>query len=83
MPRCRVPQVDQDTGERQREPALALRAHRWCADAPSVPAGWRGFFQGKSLFGLGATIAAPGTVVRVGDALEVHTATAPLIPPPT
>jgi uncharacterized protein YcbX len=83
MPRCTVPQVDQETGKRHREPALALRAHRWCTDAPSLAEGWRPFFRGKGLFGLGATITEPGTVVRVGDALAVQSTTAPLIPPPT
>ena len=32
-PRCAVPQIDQDSGERHREPAVALRAHRWCGEA--------------------------------------------------
>jgi uncharacterized protein YcbX len=82
MPRCTVPQVDQDTGERHREPALALRAHRWCTDAPSLAEGWRIFFKGKGLFGLGATIGEPGAVVRVGDAVVVHATAAPLIAPP-
>jgi uncharacterized protein YcbX len=82
MPRCAMPQVDQDTAERQREPALALRAHRWCTDAPELAEGWRRFFQGKGLFGLGATIAEPGTVVRVGDPLDVQSTTPPLIAPP-
>ena len=31
-PRCAVPQIDQDTAERGREPAVALRAHRWCTE---------------------------------------------------
>src|SRR5690606_1992232 len=30
VPRCAMPQVDQDTAERQKEPAVVLRAHRWC-----------------------------------------------------
>lgn len=82
MPRCTVPQVDQESAERHREPALALRAHRWCTEAPSLPEGWRPFFQGQGLFGLGATIAEPGTIVRVGDVLDVHTTAAPLLPAP-
>ena len=36
VPRCTVPQVDQDTGKRHKEPARALRAHRWCTGAPSL-----------------------------------------------
>jgi uncharacterized protein YcbX len=83
MPRCAVPQIDQDTAEGHREPALALRAHRWCTEAPSLPDGWRPLFHGQGLFGLGATIGEPGAVVRVGDPLDVHTTTDPVIPPPT
>jgi uncharacterized protein YcbX len=82
MPRCTVPQVDQDSGERHREPAVALRANRWCVAAPSLAEGWRPFFKGAGLFGLGATIGEPGTVVRVGDVLDVHGTTTPVIPPP-
>jgi uncharacterized protein len=83
MPRCAVPQVDQDTAERHKEPALVLRAHRWCADAPTLADGWRRMFQGQALFGLGATIGEVGAVVRVGDALDVHATTSPIIPPPS
>lgn len=83
MPRCAVPQVDQDTAERHREPALALRAHRWCAGAPHLPAGWPAFFEGQGLFGVGATIGPVGTTVRVGDPVVVHRRAAPLIAPPT
>lgn len=82
VPRCAVPQVDQDTAERHQEPALALRAHRWCTGAPTLPEGWQPFFSGKPLFGLGATIAPVGAVVRVGDPVEVHATAAPLIAPP-
>jgi uncharacterized protein YcbX len=82
MPRCAVPQVDQDTAERHKEPAVALRAHRWCTGAPSLSPGWQPFFQGQPLFGLGATIAPAGAVVRVGDRLEVHITADPLIAPP-
>jgi uncharacterized protein YcbX len=83
MPRCTVPQVDQDSGKRHREPAVALRAHRWCTDAPGLSEGWRPFFRGKGLFGLGATIGEPGAVVRGGDPVEVHSTAPPLIAPPT
>jgi uncharacterized protein YcbX len=83
MPRCTVPQVDQETGVRHREPALVLRAHRWCTGAPTLAEGWQPFFLGKGLFGLGATIGAPGAVVRVGDALDVHATAAPLLSAPT
>lgn len=83
VPRCTVPQVDQDTGKRHKEPARALRAHRWCTGAPSLPDGWQRFFNGQPLFGIGATIAPVGTVVRVGDPVDVLSASAPLIAPPT
>lgn len=82
IPRCAMPQVDQRTAERHKEPALALRAHRWCREAPSLPERWHPFFAGKPLFGLGATIAPVGAVVRVGDPVEVLDTAAPLIAPP-
>ncbi|MPY92733.1 MAG: MOSC domain-containing protein [Acidimicrobiia bacterium] len=82
MPRCAMPQVDQDTAERRKEPALALRAHRWCSEAPSLPERWRSYFRGQGLFGLGATIEPAGAVIRVGDPLAVQATTTPLIPPP-
>ena len=69
-PRCPIPQIDQDTSERFREPALALRAHRWCTSAPNVPTGLRAVVEGKGLFGVAATIGAEGTVLRVGDELS-------------
>jgi hypothetical protein len=47
-----------------------------------VPEGWKRYFRGQPLFGLGATIGPPGTVVRVGDPLGVHTTRAPVIPRP-
>ncbi len=81
-PRCPIPQIDQDTSERFREPALALRAHRWCTSAPNVPPGLRAVVEGKGLFGVAATIGAEGTVLRVGDKLTVHTTAEPLIAPP-
>ena len=31
-PRCEIPQVDQVTAQRHREPAKVLRAHRWCTE---------------------------------------------------
>ena len=37
-PRCAVPQVDQVSGQRHKEPALALKAHRWCTEAPTLSA---------------------------------------------
>jgi len=82
VPRCTMPQVDQDTAERQKEPAVVLRAHRWCTGAPDMADEVQPFFQGKALFGLGAGIAPIGTVVRLGDAVTVQATAAPLIAPP-
>jgi uncharacterized protein YcbX len=82
VPRCAVPQVDQDTAERHKEPALALRAHRWCTGAPSLPEGWQPFFSGQPLFGVGATVAPAGAVLRVGDPVEVQATAAPVIAAP-
>ncbi len=70
-PRCAVPQVDQETGERRREPARVLRAHRWCTDASAGPAGFTGALEGSALFGVGAALGPVGTVVAVGDEVEV------------
>jgi hypothetical protein len=70
-----------ETGKRHKEPARALRAHRWCTGAPSLPDGWQRFFNRQPLFGIGATIAPIGTVVRVGDPIDVLSASAPLIAP--
>lgn len=70
-PRCAVPQVDQDTGERRREPAKVLRAHRWCTDASAAPAGLSGVLEGSALFGVGAAIGPVGAVIAVGDGVEV------------
>lgn len=81
-PRCAVPQVDQDSGERRREPAVALRAHRWCTAAPSLPEGLQPFFTGQGLFGVTFSIGPAGTVLRVGDAVEVASTGEPLIPAP-
>jgi len=80
-PRCAVPQVDQQTGRRTREPAVALRAHRWCVDAlapfPEIPA------EARSLFGIGCAIGPAGTTIRLGDQLAVYTTGEPAIPPPS
>lgn len=81
-PRCAVPQVNQDSGDRHREPAVALRAHRWCTEAPTLPEGLQPFFTGQGLFGLACTITAPGTVLRVGDRLRVQVTGERVIPPP-
>jgi uncharacterized protein YcbX len=81
-PRCAVPQIDQDSAERAKEPALVLRAHRWCTEAPSLSRGLRAVVEGNGLFGLAATIVPAGTVLRVGDPLAVHRTAEPLLAPP-
>ena len=70
-PRCAVPQVDQSTGERHREPAKVLRALRWCTDASEGPAGLSGVLEGSALFGVGAAIGPVGTTIAIGDEVEV------------
>ncbi len=40
-PRCTIPQVDQQTAERHKEPAKVLKKHRWCTSAPSIPGDFR------------------------------------------
>lgn len=81
-PRCAVPQIDQDSAERSKEPALVLRAHRWCSSAPTLSRGLQAVVQGNALFGMAATIGAAGTVLRIGDTLSVQRSGDPLIAPP-
>ena len=70
-PRCAVPQVDQDTGERHREPAVVLRARRWCTTADEVPSFLRPMLEGQALFGVMAAAGPVGVRIAVGDAVEV------------
>lgn len=70
-PRCTVPQVDQETGERHKEPAKVLRARRWCTDGAAAPAGMVEAVEGSALFGVGAAIDPVGTVIAIGDEVEV------------
>jgi uncharacterized protein len=72
-PRCTIPQVDQDTGTRGREPALVLKRFRWCTDAPRVPEVVRPLMAGNALFGVGGSIQPEGAVVAVGDPVDVVT----------
>ncbi|MFV0259390.1 MAG: MOSC domain-containing protein [Acidimicrobiales bacterium] len=81
-PRCAVPQVDQETGTRHREPALVLKAHRWCDDASAAPPALRPILEGAGLFGVACSVGPPGTVIRVGDPVDVATTRPPLIPAP-
>ena len=59
-PRCAVPQIDQDTGERRREPAVVLKRHRWCTDASSLPPPLQPVIAGNALFGVAASITPAG-----------------------
>lgn len=81
-PRCAVPQVDQVTGERHREPALVLRQHRWCTQADAMPEAMRPIFVGNALFALGCSIGPVGTEVKIGDPVVVTATQEPLIPAP-
>ena len=81
-PRCAVPQIDQDTGERHREPALVLRKHRWCDSAEGHSPGMRNMLEGNAMFGIACTIDPDGTVLSVGDPVTVTTTGPPLLAPP-
>ena len=70
-PRCSVPQVDQDSGRRRREPAVVLKRFRWCTDARIIPELLRELVAAKALFGVGGSIGPEGAVVGIGDPVEV------------
>ena len=82
-PRCAVPQIDQDTGERHREPALVLRKHRWCDNAEGFSPGMRNMLEGNAMFGIACTIDPEGTVLSVGDPVTVTATGPPLLAPPS
>lgn len=78
-PRCAVPQVDQVTGERHKEPAVVLKAHRWCP-APDIggltlPA--------SGMFGMAGSITPVGASIAVGDDVEVLESGPPALAAPT
>jgi uncharacterized protein YcbX len=80
-PRCVVPQVDQDTGNRHKEPARVLKDRRWCSAVDGVAEIVQMILVGNALFGV--TAGAPeGAVLRVGDEVEVLEAGPALLPPP-
>jgi hypothetical protein len=81
-PRCSMPQVDQETGDRHREPARALRAHRWCNRAPGYPEALRAFLEGSPLFAIGCSAQPAGVTISIGDPVVVHETMEPLIPAP-
>ena len=81
-PRCSMPQIDQTTGERHREPAVVLKKYRWCAEAPELSAPLRDLVCGNALFGIGCSAGPDGALIRVGDPIEVVEAGGPLLPAP-
>lgn len=81
-PRCAIPQVDQVSGVRHKEPARVLAAHRKVTEAPSLPDPVRPIVVGSAVFGIGCAVGPAGAVVAVGDTLDVAETTAPLLAPP-
>ncbi len=81
-PRCTIPQVDQVDGSRHKEPAKVLRKHRWCSDAASAGEALRPLFEGNALFGIGCSAQPVGATVAVGDEVDVHASSSPIIPAP-
>ncbi len=82
-PRCAIPQIDQETGDRHREPAQVLKAHRWCESAPDLPEAVRPIVENNGIFGVGCAIGPVGTRINVGDELRVDETMTPLMEPPT
>ncbi len=78
-PRCTIPQIDQQTGERHKEPAKVLRKHRWCIEAPTIAGPFRKIIEGSGLFGLACSIAPVGSVLNVGDQITIESTVAPLL----
>jgi hypothetical protein len=81
-PRCEIPQIDQTTGDRHREPAKVLKRHRWCTEAPTIAGGFRRIVEGNALFGIGCAIGPPGATLRVGDEVAVTTTAPPVLAMP-
>ena len=82
-PRCTIPQIDQQTGDRHREPARALRALRWCTSAPHVAAAWQAILEGNALFGVACSIGPVGADIAVGDAVVVGGRRPPVLASPS
>lgn len=78
-PRCTIPQVDQRTAERHKEPAKVLKKHRWCTSAPSIDGDFRPIVEGNGLFGVACTIGPVGSTVTVGDQVTVVSSRAPVL----
>ena len=82
-PRCAIPQIDQESGERHREPAVVLRAHRWCSEAPSLDGNLKAMMEGNGLFGMASRVGPVGSTINVGDVVEVQTFQDPILAPPS
>ena len=81
-PRCAVPQVDQETGERHREPAVVLRKYRWCTSVPELPEVARSVVENSGIFGIGCAIGPVGAQIAVGDTLTVEELRTPMMAKP-
>ena len=81
-PRCAMPQVDQVSGARHKEPAKVLAAHRKVTSAPEVPDALKPIVEGSAIFGIGCAAGPEGTVLKIGDALDVAAQREPMLPPP-
>lgn len=82
-PRCAVPQVDQVTGQRTKEPALVLKEHRWCDAAPAVAEPFRSAIEGNALFAVAGAIGPVGASIGIGDELAITSHRDPVIQAPT
>ena len=80
-PRCAMPQIDQLTGERHKEPAVVLKSRRWCPEAPHLDDAIRGVVEGNALFGNYCGIGPAGSMVRLGDTLVVESTRTPTLTP--
>ena len=81
-PRCAIPQIDQLTGDRRREPARVLRDLRWCTSAPHVAAAWQPILEGNALFGVACSIGPVGADIAKGDSVVVGDRRPPLLAAP-
>lgn len=81
-PRCAIPQVDQESGNRTREPALALKEHRFVTAAPHLAEAIRPIVEGSAIFGVGCAIGPIGATIHVGDSLTVTEEMEPLLASP-
>jgi len=81
-PRCAIPQIDQITGARHKEPARVLREHRWCTSLPEADGFVRAMLEGNALFGVACSLGPAGTRLRVGDDVTVVATAVPLLAAP-